>query len=351
MMLPSAPRPRRNGISLIELLVVLAIVSILMAILLPAVQSARQAASRTQCLCNLRQIGVALHRYHETVGSLPPGCFKLYDPRYAGPDPPCSATSIDKSLLVQVLPFMEEMPLFNAINQNVAILAPENTTVWSVSVSAYACPSDVAAGIPHVLNPAYLRTYRIPELTGDNYRMVFTSYSGCYGSLSTRALPTERNHCVVAPQCIAQNNGCFNNLAPIRFASITDGLSQTLFVAEKRNRTDEYDRFGWYVTGNLGDTLFTALCPPNLLNLRMSSGPMPAAVSSFHPGGVNALMADGSGRFIKDSIQSWAFDPLRLAPAGANKNAEGWWENLPVPGVWQRLATRAREEVVSASDL
>lgn len=296
---------------------------------------------------NLRQIGLALHGYHEAVGSLPPGRYQLYDPRYTGPNPPCSATSVDKSFLVQILPYIDNLPLFNAINQNLAILGPENTTVWSVSISAFACPSDVAAGAPHVLNPAYLPTSGIPGLAGDRYLMVYTSYAGCFGSLNTRALPTESTNCFVASQKIAQNDGCFNDRSPIRFASVTDGLCQTICGAERTNFIDQFDKYGWYVTGNLGDTLFTALDPPNLFDAAGSGQPVPGSASSFHPGGLNVLMCDASARFIKSSIQSWQFDLLRLRPAGATINPGGWWENLPTPGVWQHLATHRQRDCFS----
>ncbi len=205
-------------------------------------------------------------------------------------------------------------------------------------------------GCAHVLNPAYLPTSGIPGLAGDRYLMVYTSYAGCFGSLNTRALPTESTNCFVASQKIAQNDGCFNDRSPIRFASVTDGLCQTICGAERTNFIDQFDKYGWYVTGNLGDTLFTALDPPNLFDAAGSGQPVPGSASSFHPGGLNVLMCDASARFIKSSIQSWQFDLLRLRPAGATINPGGWWENLPTPGVWQHLATRAGNEIVSADD-
>ncbi|MHB1557829.1 MAG: DUF1559 family PulG-like putative transporter, partial [Isosphaeraceae bacterium] len=307
----------RRAMTLIELLVVIGVLTLLAAIILPAVQFARQSARRVQCLNNLRQIGLAIQSYHEAVGSLPPGRFLLYDPRFAGANPPCSSTSVDKSFLVEILPFIDNSPLYNTINQSLAIVGPENTTVWSVPVSAYACPCDVAAGRPHLLDPAQLPSYGIPALTDDAYFMVFASYAGCFGSLNTSALPTESRHCFVAPQNIAQNNGCFNDRSPIRFASVTDGMSHTLLCAERTNFIDRYDRNGWYVTGNLGDTLFTALRPPNPRDAGGSLLVVPSAASSLHPGGVATLMADGSARFIKESIQSWPFDSLTRGPSGA----------------------------------
>lgn len=199
---------------------------------------------------------------------------------------------------------MENSSLFNAINQDLSILGPENTTIWSTSVSAFACPSDIGAGAPHVLNSAYLPTSGIPDLSASSHTMVFTSYSGCFGSLSTSGLPNEAGHCLVPPQKITQNNGCFNDISVIRLSSITDGLSQTLFVSEKINDIDIYDSYGWLVTGNMGDTLFTAMYPPNLFGTGGSSSPIPSSASSFHSGGINALMGDGSARFINDTIQS-----------------------------------------------
>ncbi len=334
--------------TLIELLVVMGIIGICVAMLLPAVQNAREAGRRAQCLNNLRQIGLAVHNYHSSVGAFPQGRFAMYDPRYAGSNPPCTSPGIDKSLLIQILPEMDQSPLYNSINQSLAIMAFENTTIWAISVASYACPDDPSAGLPRLLSPSALKGSSIPGLADASLSMVFTSYAGCFGNLGTLALPTPETQCQVAPQSIAQNNGCFNDLSPISFASITDGTSSTLFLAERTNIIDVYDSLGWYITGNLGDTLIAAMRPPtNFLKTSSYTGD-PGTAASRHPGGVNVLMADGAGRFIKTTISSWPIDPSTFRPVGAWRTNGGWWVNLPLPGVWQQLATRAGSEVFSS---
>ncbi len=336
--------------TLIELLVVLGIIGVLVGLLLPAVQSAREAGRRALCMNNLRQIGLAVHVYHQAVGSLPPGRFKLYDPRYTGSNPPCSTEGFDKSLLVQLLGALDAAPLYNAVNQSLAIMSLENTTVWSVVVPTFACPNDPGGGEAHVLNPSSLTWVGIPTLSGRSLPMVFTSYAGFFGSLSASAYPEESTRCVVQSLTIIQTNGCFNDLAPLSYASITDGLSSTLLLGERTNYILDYDNRGWYVMGNLGDALISAMRPPYSKRFGTEHAGDPGSATSLHPGGVNVVMADGSGRFIKDTIQSWPIDPYTTYPAGAWKTAGGWWTNLPTPGVWQNLATRAGSEVISAED-
>lgn len=347
--LPTGLPGRRKAMTLIELLVVIGVVAILVAIILPATQAARRSAQRTRCSNNLRQIGLALTVYHESQGSLPPGRFKLYDPRYRGANPPCSATSFEKSFLVAILPYMEHRALHDSVNQNLSIYAFENTTVWTVSVAAYACPSDFGAGYPRRLDPVQLPDYGLPQLTDEPLFMSMTSYSGCFGSLNTSAYPSERRNCFVAPEKVRQNNGCFNDLAPIRINDVTDGLSFTLLVGEKTNVLLHATGIGWYVSGDFGDTLFSCLLPPNL-HYTGTLQPVPSAstASSLHGAGANVLMADGSVRFVKDTIDSWPMDPLRGQPLGAAMSRGGWWVDLPEPGVWQKLATRSGGEVVSA---
>jgi len=349
------PRPCRSAFSLIEVLVVTSIIALLIGLLLPAVQSAREAARRAQCANNLKQLGLALHAYHDTFGSLPPGRIKSYDPRYAGPKPPCTSSIVDKSLEVFALGFLEQTNLYNAINQDLAIIGAENSTVHSIAFSAFACPSDPMSGWPRDLNPGALTQYGVP----DPARMVFTSYAGSIGSLPVLAQPLPGNNCIVPSSLISQCNGVFNDLSPIRLASVSDGLSNTIFMAEKVTTilqelnalNPQYAaQHGWYVTGNWGDTLITTLYPPNAWD-KVALGAMTArtnSASSIHPGGLNVLMGDGSVRFLKDSVQSWAFDPLTGNPAGSSQNSQAAWVNLPPSGVWQSLSTRSGGEVVGS---
>ncbi|MGC8642474.1 MAG: DUF1559 domain-containing protein, partial [Isosphaeraceae bacterium] len=172
-------RTRSAGLTLIETLVVISIIGVLVGLLLPAVQGAREAARRAQCAANLKQLGAALHQYHDAFGALPPGRIKSYDPRYSGPNPPCTSWIIDKSFEIFTLPFVEQTALFNAINQDLAIVSAENSTVHAVVVSIFACPSDPASGRRLGLNPGALKAYGV----ADPAQMVFTSYGGSLGSL------------------------------------------------------------------------------------------------------------------------------------------------------------------------
>ena len=298
---------------------------------------------------------MALHAYHDAFGSLPPGRIKSFDRRYAGSNPPCTSSIIDKSLEVFALGFLEQGSLYNAINQSLAVISAENSTIHAVAVASFACPSDPASGVPSDLNPGALTAYGVP----DPARMVFTSYAGMIGSLPVLALPTPATNCTVPAGLVLQCNGVFNDLAPIRLASVTDGLSNTVFVAEKATTilqqlaalNPEYPaQHGWYITGNWGDTLITSVYPPNACD-KVSATALAAwtnSASSMHPGGINVLMGDGSARFMKESIQSWQFDPMTGNPAGASQNALGAWINLPASAVWQALSTRNGGEVVGA---
>mgnify|MGYP001607338520 CR=1 FL=1 len=144
-----------RGFTLIELLVVLGVITLLLGLLMPAVQSVREAGRRAQCWNNLKQIGLALHNYAETNGCLPMGRVPIHDPRFAGSNPPCTATYVDKSILVAILPQIEQAAVYNAVNHAHSIFAMENTTVHSQVVESYLCPTDSAAGRT-VLNAAAL---------------------------------------------------------------------------------------------------------------------------------------------------------------------------------------------------
>ena len=140
----SSCRSRHRGFTLIELLVVIAIIAVLIALLLPAVQSAREAARRAQCTNNLKQIGLALHNYHQAIGTFPMGNTLGYS--YVGTQTSWGTFSAH----AQMLPYLEQTPIYNSCNFNWDIWygtgANINATVWNTKVNAFLCPSDAKAG-------------------------------------------------------------------------------------------------------------------------------------------------------------------------------------------------------------
>ena len=175
---------------------------------------------------------------------------------------------VDKSIEIFVLQYMDQSTVFNAINQDLAIIGAENSTVHSVAISTLACPDDPLSGVVRDLSPGQLSAYGV----ADPAKMVFTSFAGSIGSLAVTAMPLPSDGCAVAPMLVSQCNGVFNDLAPINLACVTDGLSSTMFVAEKATTIlqslgsvapELVAKRGWYVTGNWGDTLYTWLYPPN----------------------------------------------------------------------------------------
>jgi len=347
---------RFQGFTLIEVLVVLSIITILLLLLGPAIQMAREAERRTRCRGNLKQIGIGIHQYADTHACLPMGRIPIYDPRYAGPNPPCNARKNDKSLFAAILPFIEQNDLYNSINHALSIFALENTTTHNRPLELFLCPSDAGAGQTVRLNPGQLAPMA-PDPPDGPWSWVSASYSGCFGTVPVRAMPGFFRDCTVPPQLITQSDGCFNDIRPITLASITDGISKTLFASEKATATFfELDRIQpgvsarsiWYGDGDLASTLFVTFYPPNAYKFLAPSAVNARrfSASSLHPGGINALIGDGSVRFISERIDSWPFDTTTGDPLGSQTNPGGWWESLPTQGVWQSLATRAGAEAI-----
>src|SRR5213596_361748 len=131
-------RRHRAGFTLIELLVVIAIIGALIALLLPAVQAAREAARRSQCTNNLKQLGLATHGYADTHGVMPMGSFKMSPPPSGDP---CKGGH-EAGVFIAILPYLEQGPLFNAFNSNVHYETAPNSTVVGTGLSVLWCPSD-----------------------------------------------------------------------------------------------------------------------------------------------------------------------------------------------------------------
>ena len=341
----------RRGFTLIETLVVIALIGILGALLLPAVQSARESARRVSCLNNLRQIGQALHSYHGSIGCFPPGRLRTRDPRQLIPGLPCSGPT-DRSFLVALLPQVEQAPLYDSLNLSVWIMAPENTTGHAVSVGLYTYPSDPEA--------SRLRRRAFDDFdwasSSDDATMACSSYGGFAASEMAFALPDSNRGCTVDPREAARSDGFFGDVPPITVASITDGLSQTLIVADRSTTAltmidDSADRYladhaGWWVSGEIAQTILMGAFPPNLYKRKPPGGMSHTAAwtwsaSSLHPGGVNGLMADGSVRFIKETIDASPLEPTQLAPIISA--APG--------GLWQQLISRNGGEIINTGDL
>lgn len=356
-------RPRaesaRPGFTLIETLVVMSILGLLIALLLPAVQSAREASRRMSCANNLKQIGLAAHSYHSAVGCLPMGRSFWSDPATYTPSAPCASWEIDKGYLVGLLPYLEQAPLYNSINHSQSVFKLENLTIFSAVVSTYVCPSDSDAV---QARPGYPdATYGLePSLDWMKpLAMASTSYCGARGDGLSGWKPDER--CQIPPNAKAWSNGSITEDAPIRLSSITDGASTTMLVVERAITASRpltihwqdgnpdinpHTLFGWWFSGFVGDTLTTTSYPPNLFKtlepLRTNIGAWTEGASSSHPGGLNVLMADGSVRFIKETIDSWKVRPDNGTPA---PTADG---EKPPKGVWQALGSRNGGEVITS---
>jgi prepilin-type N-terminal cleavage/methylation domain-containing protein/prepilin-type processing-associated H-X9-DG protein len=357
-MSPVRPRAAARGFTLIELLVVIAIIAVLISLLLPAVQSAREAARRTQCVNNLKQITLAAQNYHDANGVFPVGAiFK--------PDPMFLWFSVeDQSTFVSMLGFFEQGSLYNAMNFSRSVYSEANMTIFATGLSTLWCPSDgqiVGKRVSFGPYAGYAGSGFNP-----NQNVAYSSYSGCTGTWHPEPLNyaddfilyptpiTSSAHFQAIQGCM---NGIFRFQQSVSIARVTDGTSNTMIYSEKANGQftgSDSNCWNWWGDCVSGDTLFSTLYPINpfkripKVSEEYSNSWIDGA-SSFHPGGANFAFADGSVRFLKDSINTMPFNPTTGFPTGVTDNsgvfslAKGFQF-----GVFQALSTCADGEVMSA---
>jgi prepilin-type N-terminal cleavage/methylation domain-containing protein/prepilin-type processing-associated H-X9-DG protein len=334
---------RARGFTLIELLVVVAIVGLLLALTLPAVQAAREAANRLQCVNNLKQLGLAALSYESSNGVLPPGA--LATPYETQP-----GLTWGLSTLVRILPYFDSSPLYNSANFSLQAICPHNGTVASNGPSAFCCPSDPFVSESNNVD----LDYGAP--LGAGIRQRHTSYGGCQGMWSIEILPSNPAYRAQ----LANMNGVIYSHSATRIADITDGTGTTLLFAEtaygRGPVASERLASRWWNSSFVADSMVTAYYPLNgaLKGVPYSRSTFERWImmaGSFHPGGANLGFCDGSVRFVKDSIDSAGFDPATgSVPAFVLDPSAETYAIAPGArlGVWQKLSTRDFGEAISS---
>jgi prepilin-type N-terminal cleavage/methylation domain-containing protein/prepilin-type processing-associated H-X9-DG protein len=314
-MTTKASLSRKRGFTLIELLVVIAIIAVLIALLLPAVQQAREAARRTQCKNNLKQMGLAFFNYESTVQQYPPAYIFLIGPVISAVTGSSQNSATDDfnihGYTEFILPYLDQANVYNQINfsqpygapQNIGAIIPgfpnytaNNEAAIQQAIPAFICPSTSRNANPFVVTDAL-------GLTNLSGAMDYSPYGGIDGALATFV------NLGSSPDGILSDN----NIS-VRVGDVIDGTSNTLLLVELAGRNDLY-RQGKLVTvngttggawadvanyeqwfaGSSFDGTTTGICMVNCTNAAETG------FYSFHTGGVNVLMADGTVRFISQN--------------------------------------------------
>ncbi|HWL07525.1 MAG TPA: DUF1559 domain-containing protein [Planctomicrobium sp.] len=320
----------RHGFTLIELLVVIAIIAILVALLLPAVQQAREAARRAQCKNNLKQLGLAMHNYHDTHRVFPPGMFNVIN-GYGSPYEAAAGTTNRATFFAMILPYIDQGPLYNRWTSSVTQVNGGTVYPWTtdpgltqVVVRTMLCPSDPSAG--H-------KDHGSNGFCGN--------YTGCTGAQAWGNQYTTLDAAGDPPQGIFH---CRSNSA---LRDVTDGASNTILMGEILTvsggtqppggscpNTNGRDMRGLYWNGVHMTVLFSALYPPNTMipdvagygvcaerlpqapsRANQSSG-MNLSARSMHTGGAHITLADGSVRFVSQNINTSTFNALGTRAMG-----------------------------------
>lgn len=299
----SSTRLRARGFTLIELLVVIAIIAILIALLLPAVQQAREAARRTQCKNNMKQLGLALHNYHDVHNTFPSGWIAVGPNRVQSAHDGINGAGWG----AMVLPYLDQAPLYNRFNAGFAIHDPVNVPFIDNILPAWQCPSDPKPDKWEIDEEGSPGTV-LAELPTANY----------IGSFGTEELDGCENPPGTAPvrangQCVG--NGMFYHNSKVRLRDVTDGTTNTFLLGERRTNVG----LGWFSTwpGMVaeGEEAFQ-----RILGSADHVPNDPAGhfddFSSLHIGGAQFCLGDGSVRFVSENIDQGIYHAVATIQGG-----------------------------------
>jgi prepilin-type N-terminal cleavage/methylation domain-containing protein/prepilin-type processing-associated H-X9-DG protein len=334
---PDKRRAAGHGFTLIELLAVIAIIGLLVALALPAVQHSRESMRRTQCKSNLKQIAFACLSYHDTYSVFPPG--------YIGENPdPTDGKGWGWGAIL--LPFIEQAPLHRELSVDrdplrQAVDDPGRRPVLLTPISLYVCPSDTGdkrchhartlTGFPFPAGPRSPRSFHPGHVPGASVEVAKANYVGSFGNEWD---PTSG----LWPIPKLRGTGLFGCNSNVDLAEITDGTSHTFAIGERSWNayaavwvgTDQWSECTTHgVSMVLGSVFYKLNQPPHTYTLSCD-GLGSAGFGSRHPGGAQFAMADGAVHFIKDSID------FNNSPVYANL------------GVYQKLGCKNDAEVLDA---
>jgi prepilin-type N-terminal cleavage/methylation domain-containing protein len=338
---PLSRSARRRGFTLVELLVVIAIIGVLVGLLLPAVQAAREAARRSQCTNNLKQIGIAVHTYHDSKKKLPSSVR------------PFASFTVRAGAFALMLPYIDRRDLWDQYDVNVTWSDPKNLQISKTRIGVYECPSSPSvAQQDHVPDGVTPSTPWTPVVANGDYAASLGVHPALetYAAGLTPPVPIQASDAVVSTAAKPTNGFLPKNTA-INFGHVTDGLSNTIAVLESAGRPWVYRRGaqvdpdpgkhrvnagGWirpasdilftgsnaagdqlvgqYVNRTNGDDIgaesygasgYTSSASLLTWNTEGTSQPF-----AFHNGGLNVVLGDGAVKFISDDVAIGVFSAL-----------------------------------------